>query len=102
MVTENEARIWRWYRFRLYGTRRRRFFRSPRWDGSILVPLSMLDRPLLVCGLPLGLSPNHSALSKSAEYSAHSILGSGAGFSLSLGHMTRPLTISRASGSRPL
>jgi hypothetical protein len=48
------------------------------------------------------LSSNHSAPSKGAEYSAYSVLGSGARFSLSLGHITRPLTISRASGSRPL
>src|SRR5207245_5039002 len=53
-------------------------------------------------GDPSWLSPNNSAPTKSAEYSAHSVLGSGARFSLSLGHMTRPLTITRASGSRPL
>src|SRR5439155_15823817 len=52
--------------------------------------------------LPVSLSPNHSAPTKSADYSAHSVLGSSARFALSLGHGTRPLTISRASGSRPL
>src|SRR5437667_9546718 len=57
---------------------------------------------LVRSGLPLGLSPITSAPTNSAEYSAHSVLGSSARFSLSLGHITRPLTISRASGSRPL
>ena len=53
-------------------------------------------------GDPSWLSPNNSAPTKGAEYSAYSVLGSGARFSLSLSHMIRPLTISRASGSRPL
>jgi hypothetical protein len=61
-----------------------------------------LDRQRLVSGVFLGFSSNDSAPSQSAEYSAHGVLGSGARFSFSLGHMTRPLMISRARGSRPL
>ena len=56
----------------------------------------------LVSGLSLDISPDHSAVSKGVENPAYSVLGSGACFSFFLGHMIRPLTISRASGSKPL
>ncbi len=67
-----------------------------------MVSSERLGKAVVCSALSLGLSPNHSAVTESAEYPARSVLGSGAGFSFSLGHMTRPLTISRASGSRPL
>jgi hypothetical protein len=52
--------------------------------------------------LPVSSSPYHSATTQGPKDPAYSILGSGARFSFSLSHRTRPLTISRASGSRPL
>ena len=77
--------------------------------GSGLILALFLARTTIVCQpsrssfyLEGGLSPDHSAPTQGAKDSAQGILGSSARFSFSLAHRTSPLTISRASGSRPL